>query len=366
MNYREKRDVSGSVLRSILFLFVALCAAGLYYLMVNMKSWVTNNPKKLELYYKQAKKFSPDEKRDFLKKHAGFWKFQSYAMVGGAPLKKVDLLELKDNGILWQVIEWDIKMPSGRNAVFYQIRTGYVEPYGIFKNDTLNDMYTIHQTFITSNDTCFGGWNFLDLWVISKAGASLVVGRRNYEHYNGVPADFFPRGMIDLVGIGGGGSNKFFRKIGNGPVGVQIELKTAVPGIRKVKPDSASTNAMMLPDCLNICSLSDLVKKELFNEYINGNLKPFDKDSVVSYIERYYQPLFVYEQTRLFPRSIPHQVTVSFEVLNNGTLDDIRLVSPQLHNDDKMLQGELVRELSTWRFPRCDFPLPITYTFVLP
>jgi hypothetical protein len=268
-------DSSGKTIRLILFILVAFAAAGMYYLMVNMKSFIDSNPKKLVLYYKEAKRFTPEKKSDFLKNHTGFWTYQSYAMVGGVPLKKIDLLELKDNGIIWQVIEWHVKMPSGKNAAFYQIRTGYMEPYGTMRNDTLNDFYTIHQSFISSHDTCFGGWNFLDLWVVRREGTSLIVCKRRYEQYTGVVADFFPHGMIDLVGTGGGSANRFIKKIGNGSGSVQIELNAPVQGIKHANADLKYANAMAMPDCLTLNSLNDLLKQELFGEFAG------DRKSVV-------------------------------------------------------------------------------------
>jgi hypothetical protein len=362
--HNEKGNAAVKMLRMAIVLLIASGAAGFYYLIVNMQSFIAHNPKKLELYYKQAKRFGAEQKNEFLKNHAGFWVYQSYFLAGGVPLKKIDLLEFKDNGIIWEVIEWDVKMPSGKEAVYYQIRTGYVEPYGTLKNDTLGDAYTIHQTFITSKDTCFGGWNFLDLWVIRREGESLVICKRQYDRYKGVIPEFFPHGMIDLVGVGGGGENHFFKKTGTGPGGVQIELKTTVPGIKKVDSGSMSSNAMILPDCLDMNSLSDVLKKELFHEYTGKKLRHFNLDSAVLYIERYYQPLFIYEQLRLFPRPIPPAVTISFSIKTDGALDNIKIISPK--NTDKMVHDDLIRELKTWRFPQPDLVIPVTHTFAMP
>jgi hypothetical protein len=357
-------DTNVKVLRMTVFFFIAFGAAGFYYLIVNMQSFIAHNPNKLELYYKQAKRFNPEQKTEFLKSHAGFWVYQSYFLAGGVPLKKIDLLELKDNGIIWEVIEWDVKMPSGKESGYYQIRTGYVEPYGLFKNDTLGDAYTIHQSFITASDTCFGGWNFLDLWVIRKEGESLVICKRKYDPYKGVIRDFFPYGMIDLVGLGGSKENNFIKKTGTGAVGVQIELKTSVPGVKRVDSGSMHTNALILPDCLEMNSLNDVVKKELFHEYSCRLSKAFSLDSAVLYLDRYYQPLFFYERFRLFPRPIPSAVGISFSIKVDGTIDTIQIVSPK--SIDKMFHDDLIREMRTWHFPQPDDVIRVTHTFTMP
>jgi hypothetical protein len=357
-------DTNVKALRMTVFFLIAFGAAGFYYLIVNMQSFIAHNPDKLELYYKQAKRFNPEQKTEFLKSHAGFWVYRSYFLAGGVPLKKIDLLELKDNGIIWEVIEWDVKMPSGKESGYYQIRTGYVEPYGLFNNDTLGDAYTIHQSFITSNDTCFGGWNFLDLWVIRKEGESLVICKRKYDPYKGVIRDFFPYGMIDLVGLGGGKENNFIKKTSTGAVGVQIELKTSVPGVKRVDSGSMHANALILPDCLDMNNLNDVVKNELFHEYACRLSKVFNLDSADLYIDRYYQPLFFYERFRLFPRPIPPAVNISFSIKVDGAIDSVQIVSPK--SIDKMFHDDLIREMRTWHFPQPDDVIRVTHTFTMP
>ena len=362
--YKENRNGPGRFQGIILTLFIALCAAGFYYLVTNMKSFIAKNPKKLELYYKQAKRFSPERKAEFLRKHAGFWTYRLDTIVAGVPLKKTDLLEFKDNGIIWQVVEWDVKMPSGASRNFFQIRTGYVDPYGTLKGDTLSDAFTIHQSFIAGADTCFGGWNFLDLWVIRKDGESLVVSRRKYAPYKGALTDFFPKGMIDLVGIGAGGGNQAFKKIGTGPIGAQIELTTTVPGVKKVDSDSLRVNPLLMPDCLEMLSLNDVLRKALCEDYAEGKVKRTSLDSTEVFLQRYIQPLFFDERLRLFPRPLPHEVRATFTVRADGMLDNIQLAS--LADIDKMLQTELLQSIKSWRFPPADSPMPIAHTFTLP
>jgi hypothetical protein len=358
------RSGPGKIKGILLTLFIALCAAGFYYLVANMKSFIAKNPKKLELYYKQAKRFTPAKKAEFLKKHAGFWTYRSDTTIAGTPLKKIDQLEFKDNGIIWQVVEWDVKMPSGPLKKFFQIRTGYVDPYGTLKNDTLSDVFTIHQVFITGADTCFGGWNFLDLWVVRKVGESLVVSKRNYEPYKGALPEFFPKGIIDLVGIGAGGDNQAFKKVGHGPAGVQIELTTTVRGVKTVKSDSVRSNPLLMPDCLDLCTLGDALRKALAADYADHGIRCSTPDSVTVLLQRYYQPLLLDERLRMFPRPLPREATASFNVRNDGSLDNVQLVAQV--DMDKMLQTELLQSIKSWRFPPVETPMAITHTFTMP
>jgi hypothetical protein len=363
--YKDTREGPGKVRGILVTLFVAICAAGFYYLATNMKFFIAHNPKKLELYYKQAKRFSAEKKAAFLKNHAGLWVYKLDTVVAGTPVKKVDLLEFKDNGIIWQVVEWDVRMPSGEPRIFFQIRTGYVDPYGTLKNDTLSDVFTIHQSFITGKDTCFGGWNFLDLWVIGKNGESLVAGKRAYTPYTGVVTDFFPKGMIDLVGIGAGGANQSFKKVGTGRMGVQIELTRTVPGVKTVGSDSLhAANPLLMPDCLDMCYLSDVLRKALADDYAEHRATCANADSAIVFMRRYFQPWFLEERLRLYPRPLPREIGAGFTIKTDGTIENVHVNAAA--DIDKMLQTELLQSLKSWRFPSIDAPIPITCTFAMP
>jgi hypothetical protein len=364
--YGGRKDGRGKLLKIFLFVFIAFCGAVCYYLFVNMSSFVAKNPKKLELYYRQAKRFTPQKKAEFLKNHAGLWSCRCDTVIEEMPLLRSDLLELKDNGIVWEVINWDVVMPSGGTKSFFQIRTGYVEPYGTLKGDTLGDFFTIHQCFIAGSDTCFGGWNFLDLWVLGRDGESLVVAKRKFTPYSGAPTEFFPRGMIDLVGLGGGSDNQAYKKIGKGSYGAQIELKTSVKGIKTVKADSAGprSNPLQMPDCLDLYTLGDALKKALAADISDHRLRCPTADSVERFIVRYSEPLFLDEQMRMFPRPLPRTVTAVLSIKPDGTLDDVQL--PASGELDKMLRIEFLRTVKSWRFPPTDRPITLTHTFSMP
>ena len=117
-------------------------------------------------------------------------------------------------------------------ARLIQVRTAYVVPYGALKNDTLNDAYTIHQTFIRANDTCFGGWNFIDLWDIAKSGDSLVVNRKKYAPYKGGSTHFFPEALSTWSAPAAPRKTLISSGTGGTRWGLEIELTASVKGIR--------------------------------------------------------------------------------------------------------------------------------------
>lgn len=346
----------GIAIRVILTLFVAASAAVIYYLFVNMSRFVEHNPMKLELYYRHAKRFDREQKAAFLKEHAGLWHYRLDTLAGGFRLRKSDLVELKDNGIIWQVVSWNVIMPGDTGRSFYQVRTCYIEPYGTLDGDTLCDAFTIHQTFVRGRDTCFGGWNFLDLWNVRAEHGSLVMSSRSYQRYSGEPKNFFPSGMIDLVGLGGG-QNRFFKKTRTGPTGAIIELS------EPLKKATRAAGAIGMPDCLDMYSLSDIVKKNLFAEFGASGKKIQDPGEAAAIIERYHRPLFLDEQLRIFPRRKPGEITVSFQLRQDGTVADIKLSSPEAI--DKMFRTAAVREIGTWRLPPASQQFNLSCTFSL-
>ncbi len=358
--YKEKPDRSGRALAVVLTLFAVVCCAIIYFLAVRMPQFIARNPQKLELRYRNTKRFTPEEKKRFIESHAGLWVYSLEVNAGGMPLKRSDLLEIRSNGIVWEVIEWDVSMP-GRSAPLparlIQIRTVYVTPYGVLKNDTLNDAYTIHQTFIRTGDTCFGGWNFPETWHIAKSGDSLVLNRKKYAPYKGEFASFFPTGLVDLVGTGGTSENPYFKRNGRNPMGSEIELTASVKGIRDSGTGIASRNPMTMPDCLDMTNLCDVFKAGLFQACKAGTMTANDPAGIDSLLERYYQPLLIDEHFALYPWPLPRDVTVSFSLRRDGSLDNIRV--DRSHEIDRMLVSELIHEIGTWRLPSVSTPLEI-------
>ena len=150
--YDEKPDRSTRNIALVLAVFALLCGAVMYYLATHMTALVAKNPQRLDLYYKDAKQFDSTQKALFLKSHAGFWTRHTETLAGGLPLTKDDRLEFKDNGIIWEVVAWEVTMPAGNVMKFVQVRTAWVAPFGTLQGDTLGDAFTIHQTFIRAKE----------------------------------------------------------------------------------------------------------------------------------------------------------------------------------------------------------------------
>jgi hypothetical protein len=351
----NKNSIAGGIgLRSMLVtLLVAFCLAGLYFAFVRLNTIVTKSPQQVRLYYKKVYRFSEQEKADFINKHAGLWQFNIETMENGKIVKKTDRLEIKQNGIVWQVTEWDIPMPSDTVVPFRQIRTAFIKPYGVMKNDSMCDAFILTQAFTDRTDTCFGAWNYPELWSFQRDGASLIFNQRRYASYNGEPGDFFPRGSIAYVQSA---ENQFFKDT---VMGTSINQLYSV---RKV--DSATGAVKLVPIRDSISSLSDLFRTAINGEDKNNAGGPVDKDAINTLLVNYFDPFIISEKMRNFPRELPAEINASFVVKPDGGVDSISLTSSVAL--DKMLSEDLVKEIGSWRFPGPGVPTKIIHVFKMP
>ena len=338
-------------------LLVALCCIGMYGFIRAINNAV-KGPKRVELYYKGAKRFSEESKALYLKGIAGFWTFDLEKIAGGKLISKRDRLEIKENGIIWEVVEWKMTMPGADSTeTFYHIRTAFINPYGVSKGDSLSDVYILSQEFIGTGDTCFGGYNYSELWQISRRGENIEISKRNYRQYKGDRGDFFPRGIIDIVEISE--NQLYYDTIVEGNKEARLN---AVFYIRKTDANTGKVTLFPIHDSIN--GLDEFFRIKLENGYsaFMGTIQ--DKENVVELLEKYYQPFIVDEQWRMFPRDIPKTTQICFIVRKNGSVDSVEVHT--LDVTDRMFTADLTREIKSWRFPTPHSPVQITHTFTMP
>ena len=141
-----------------------------------------------------------EEKKNTLKKVlGGFWVYTTKDSL--APVQKDERLELRDNGIIWQVNRWRVAYPDADTAEYYHVRYGYLNPYSIAADEKsiVCEVRSIRQVFIVDDDTCFGESQVDELWQTRIHDSLLVLNRKRFMPYHGELAGFFPEGMIDLI-----------------------------------------------------------------------------------------------------------------------------------------------------------------------
>ena len=346
----------GSWRKSAVFVILLVVASVVaYYAIKRLSTYVSQSPEMIDLYYKKAAKFTEEQKDAINKNHAGLWTYGLDMMVNGSRIRKIDRLEIKDNGIAWQVVQWDIPMPSDTVATYYHIRTAYMKPFGALGGDTLNDVNILLQAFIRDGDTLFGNWFFSEMWEAHRDGADLVCCKRRYTPYAGDVAGFFPPGAIDLVLR----AESQFYKDSAGTTQLNKDLYV----VEKIDPETGKTRLFPIRDDYN--GLYDLVKSDLYKEFVSSKMKTTCSEAANVLITQYFQPFVIGEQWRAYPRPTPRSIPVSFVIKNNGSVENIEL--PPLKQVGKIVLTGLKNEIVTWRFPPTDAPAdaPVKVSFDL-
>lgn len=249
-----------------------------------------------------------ESQQDSLRKaFAGFWVSETNG--SNTAVKKSDHLELRDNGIIWQVINWFVTFPSGDTISMYLVRNAYLIPYGKHsgKSGYACDVRIIRQTFIVGQDTCYGASQADELWLVEKNSDGIKFNDRFLQNYHGELSSFFPEGMIDLVD--------------------KLELVSCAPG---------STLQMFA---------NDAIKQQLKGIAAVD----FKEESVHQWIDNYFNPIIVDDilhSQLIF--SVPESLTVSFAVSSEGNV-----LEPVIKSGKKGRVSEmLIQNIRSWSFPK--------------
>jgi|WetSurMetagenome_2_1015567.scaffolds.fasta_scaffold28905_2 hypothetical protein len=261
---------------------------------------------------KSQNRFDEAQKEVLKKKFAGYWMYETDTVSDQNLIHKKDLLEFKDNGIIWQVIIWDVAMPSGTKQSFTHVRTAYCNPFGTTENgDTICETAVLKQAFIAGNDTCVDKNTkvvLFETWEVKRHGNTLNLCNRDYSLYTGDPLTFFPEDMIRVV-------DSISKRLCNGQAYVSEFVRTAMAAEFQKMVSSGNRIA-----------------------------------EVTSIIKRYYTPAVIAENWRGFSGAVPKKVGVSFQVTPEGSIVSMKLTTDRDHG--RMFFKGLQFEMETWRFPK--------------
>jgi hypothetical protein len=259
-----------------------------------------------------ANRFDEAQKDILKKRYAGYWVYENDTLSGTNAIHKKDLIELKNNGIVWQVIRWEVTMPDKLQRAFTQVRTAYCNPFGRGDGgDTICETAILKQAFMTDGDTCVDNSTKvvqLETWNVSRRGDTLVLCNRKYTKYAGEPSLFFPEGLIRIV-------DSISRRMCKGQMYVSEYVRSAVAA-------------------------------SLEKTIASGDRKA----EIISLIERYYVPAVIAENWRGFFNAGPKKIGVSFEVTPAGSIIKMKLTTSR--DQGKIFFRGLQFEMESWRFPK--------------
>ena len=255
-----------------------------------------------------------EEQKTALKKvFGGFWVYRTAS--SDDPIQKEECLELRDNGIIWEVIRWQVAYPDMDTAVYYHVRYGYLNPYSIAADEksVVCEVRTIRQVFIVDGDTCFGQSQVDELWQTRKNDSLLIMNRKRFHPYKGELSEFFPEGMIDLI------------------------------------------DKLIMTDCTHGYSLGEVVSTHLRECYQNNELtRTCDTTMLKQVLSDYFEKAVMEELFSSIPYfpALPEEVEVPLTLRPDGgvILDISKAKREQKDHFTELLYGDV----ENWPFPRCD------------
>lgn len=147
-----------------------------------------------------------DARRESVRKAvAGFWMTAPSDTQLTPAVSVDDRVELKNNGIIWQVKQYRVVLPAKDTLHFTYVMTGYLIPHGqrlIADSAAYSDIRVLYQVFITNKDTCYGASDITTGWSHAAkplADSTMRIDGRRYAAYKGELTAFFPKGAINLV-----------------------------------------------------------------------------------------------------------------------------------------------------------------------
>jgi hypothetical protein len=297
--------------------------------------------------------FNEEVKDSVKKKISGFWYCTNAACPSVPFLKISDRMELKDNGIFWQVKRSMISLPSGDSAVFLSVITGYMNPYSRVKtcSDSIAcQVHFIAQVTASGSDTCYEeilhpsqdsiksvmpqllrtrqnqGEAAVDtVWDIVANGKRFEFEGRSYSSYDTsgqALSSFFPPGALKLVG------------------------------------------KISLNKCRSGMSLESFAKQVLSADFGAISVTSRTQADILKIVETYYKAMFAENLAKRVAVYARGNATLSFSVISQGTVIDPEVEKAKPWN--LRVNRELKKELSTWVFPKCTSqtaPVAATFTF---
>lgn len=326
MHTSRKSSSRSSLIRSVallaifIFGFYIVVQLGRHGLPANVSSFINTDA---DVTRQKIVQMTETQQDSIRKAVAGFW-VSEFSNQNGT-VRKSDHIEIRDNGIIWQVINWAVTFPSEDTLSMYLVRNGYLMPYGkrSDKSGYACDVRIIRQTFIVDTDTCYGASQTDELWSMEKSADGLTCNDRNFSSYTGILQEFFPEDMIDLV------------------------------------------DALIPTGCAPGYNLQSYARDAICAQLKNLAPMEFNKETMRQWISHYYVPLIVDDifHSQMF-FSVPESLTVSFGISAEGKVTESRIKTGGSGRASQLI----MQSLNRWEFPRHnnrDKVPTIDYTFHL-
>jgi hypothetical protein len=268
--------------------------------------------------------FDDKKKEELKKRNGGFWQFASDTNTDNATFYMTDRIELKTNGIFWQVSEYTLGLPSKQTARFTKIVQGYLNPFakeGKSLDTLVCDVHIIRQAYIMGKDTCYGPSNTDTTMVVVANGKRFEFEGKVYAPYDTAgPAlsAFFPKGAVDIV------------------------------------------DKISIHQCQNASGFDNYAKNAIAADMVTVTAEKLTTDAVQKIIDAYYR-YFLDRRVRTSPvagkrRDDKGNLKVSFDVTWEGKVSGLKIIA--LSKQYENIRGQVMTDIGAWTFPRKNSAAP--------
>ncbi len=305
--------------------------------------------------YEDLVEFSKEERDSTIKRMAGFWEFRSEE---GGDFRKVDRIELKENGYIWRVEEFFYTMPTGEAKSIVHATHAYLHPSSksTGKLGGLNCVLrTFNQLWIHGDDTCeiqkYIGLNTSD--ALSDVIADVVVkesydrsvdvvfndstfefeGERLNPFSSNAIASFFPEGLIELL----------YDRLRN----------ITVDDSASYSLEDNKSSRQPFGQCKADIDYYDFIRDAFTGHYQSITLQEREEAMVDEIIAKYYSPLFITAQrfADVKEKGKKTRIEATFSVNWKGVVENLKIDVSGSAIDKKWRIENIAKEISQWKFP---------------
>jgi hypothetical protein len=270
-----------------------------------------------------ARKYEDATVDSIQKLMGGFW-----VWAVDSPVQVRDRLELRDNGIIWNQLQYRYPLPDGTTRTRHHMIHAYIEPYGMKQGDSATSVCNailIRQIWFSEDDTCFGSSNDTLMWQISRNESTLTFENRTYRPYTGSLDTFFVSGAVDLV------------------------------------------DSVGIDNCPRPAHIRRFMREDIVTATDRVPAMPHTPSRIRTYIDRYYLPITVINvvngMARIDPAR-PRGLQARFVVTAEGRIEQVRLTGADTWHESR--KTALQRRMGTWLLPAAagsGAPVSLTYDF---
>ena len=285
--------------------------------------------------------------RQFMEAAAGFWRAPLHDSLSVHLLSGTDMVELKENGIVWRVRDYRLFMPDGDTLAYRKVYDAYLRPHGWIRDkDSVAacDVRILRQATIAGGDTCYGPTNVDVVWRVGIEGSGLELNGRPHTAYSGDLSVFFPDGAIDML-------ENAYR--GGGPGGPRSAYEVRDGRITLVKPFGAKDAqvTMDLPACDSGVTFVSFARLALARGIGSADSILESFAAVDSLVDRTYGTLLRWD-LRNRPgddvAGVRKRFEISFGIASDGAVEKLE-IAPNVSRRVRAVVSEHARD---WRLPQ--------------